>query len=167
MERHHATIFVPSEMARPIEGIRREWDPDMSRCIAAHVTLAYPEEAPDVDLLFERVREACSHSRPFRLRSGEIACYERPEAGVYIGVEDLDGGYQRMRDEVLRPPFQSARMSPHITLVHPRTSRRGREFWGKRPYEANNREFTVSRVSITAFDGVRWDVLETYRLASP
>jgi hypothetical protein len=137
----------------------------MASRIAAHVTLAYPREAPIVGLLFERVREACNRSRPFRLRLGGVACFERPEDGVYIDVEDLDGGYGRLRDEVLRPPFQRVASSPHVTLVHPRTSRRGREFWNSGGCERQDREFRVAKVAITGFDGVGWVVLETYPLA--
>src|SRR5262249_18946563 len=97
---HHATIFVAPQIAGPIEAVRREWDPDMADCIAAHVTLVYPEEAPIVELLFERVREACGRARPFRLRLGDVSCFERPEAGVYVGVEDPDGGYRQLRRDV-------------------------------------------------------------------
>jgi hypothetical protein len=164
---HHATIFVSPAASGAIEAIRREWDPAMASRIAAHVTLAYPREAPMVDMLFERVREACHRSRPFRLRLGGVACFERPEDGVYIDVEDLDGGYGRLRDEVLRPPFQRVASSPHVTLVHPRTSRRGREFWNGADLERRDREFRVAEVAITAFDGIGWVVLGTYALAGP
>jgi hypothetical protein len=48
---HHATIFVASEAARLIEAARREWDPVVAAQLAAHITLAYPQEAPIIDLL--------------------------------------------------------------------------------------------------------------------
>lgn len=99
---HHATIFLPSEVAGPIEVARGEWDPDMAARIAAHVTLVYPQEAPITDLLVERVGEASNNVRPFRLRLGGVACFERPEGGVYVNVDDIEGGYSKMREEVLR-----------------------------------------------------------------
>jgi len=161
---HHATIFVAPEAAAPVEAVRRQWDPGMAAQIGAHVTLAYPEEAPSVELLVERVRAASTRIPPFRLRLGGIACFERPEGGVYVAVEDIDGGYRRMREEVLRPPFHPRAGPPHVTLVHPRTSRRGRDFWDSGAYPGHAGEFTAQEVAITAFDGTRWVVLETFAL---
>jgi hypothetical protein len=43
---HHATILVAWEVAGPIEAGRQDWDPGMAARIAAHVTVAYPQEAP-------------------------------------------------------------------------------------------------------------------------
>jgi 8-oxo-dGTP pyrophosphatase MutT (NUDIX family) len=126
---HHATIFVAPRAAHLIEAARRRWDPVMAAQIAAHVTLAYPGEAPSPELLAERLREAGATRAPFRLRLGALACFGRPEDGVYIEVDDVDGGYRELREVVLRPPFQLAAVTPHVTIVHPRTSRRGRELW--------------------------------------
>jgi hypothetical protein len=162
---HHATIFVAPEVAGPIEAARQDWDPDMAARIAAHVTVAYPHEAPVSDLLVERVREASKNVRPFRLRLGSIGCFEDPEGGVYVNVEDLDGGYRKMRDEVLRPPFHGIAYPLHVTLIHPQTSRRGREFWDSGSYQRRGQDFTVGEVTITAFDGGKWAVLVTYPLA--
>jgi 2'-5' RNA ligase len=162
---HHATIFVAPEVAGPIEAARRNWDPDMAARIAAHVTVAYPREAPISDLLVERVREASKNIRAFRLRLSGVGCFQGPEGGVYVNIEDLDGGYRKMRDEVLRPPFHSIAYPPHVTLVHPQTSRRGREFWDSGSYQRQGQDFTVGEVTITAFDGAKWVVLMTYPLA--
>jgi ribosomal protein S18 acetylase RimI-like enzyme len=155
---HHATIFLPPEAATPIEAARRQWDPLMAAQIAAHVTLIYPQEAPVVDLLVDRLGEASVNVPPFRLRLGQLACHKSPELGVYIRAEDVDGGYRAMRARVLRPPFQRASVTPHVTLVHPRTSGRGREFWDTGRYQPRPDEFTVRDVTVTAFDGARWVV---------
>jgi 2'-5' RNA ligase superfamily len=88
---HHATIFVAPAIAGPIEAVRREWDPAMAAQIAAHVTVAYPQEAPISDLLVERVRAASAGIPPFRLRLGRVATFESSEDGVYVTVEDIDG----------------------------------------------------------------------------
>lgn len=162
---HHATIFVAPEVAGVIETARRAWDPGMAAQIAAHVTLAYPQEAPAIELLAERVGAACRTTSPFRLRLGAIACFERPDDGVYVTVHDVDGGYDRLRREVLRPPFQPAASPPHVTIVHPRTSQRGREFWERGAFEGCDAEFTTREVSITAFDGTRWVALMRFPLA--
>jgi len=161
---HHATIFVASEAARLIEAARREWDPVMAAQVAAHITLAYPQEAPIVDLLMERVRAASATCPPFRLRLGGVAYFERPEGGIYIDVEDIDGGYRKMRADVLRPPFQPVAFPPHVTVVHPRTSRRCRDFWDNGRYPREDQQFTVVEATITAFDGIKWVVLRRFAL---
>jgi len=138
----------------------------MAAQVAAHVTLVYPREAPNVDLLVERVRAASAAIPRFRLRLGGIACFERPEAGVYIEVEDVDGGYREMREQVLRPPFHPIEIPPHVTVIHPRTSRRGREFWDNGRYEGREQEFTAGEVVITAFDGTRWVALMRFTLGA-
>ncbi len=161
---HHATIFVPPQVAEPIEAVRRAWDPIMAAQVAAHVTLAYPQEAPIADLLVARVRAAGIITFPFRLRLGTISYFGHPEGGVYVEVEDIDGGYRRVRADVLRPPFQPVAFPPHVTLIHPRTSSRGREFWEHCQYQQHDFEFTVEEVAITAFDGTRWVVLEKFAL---
>jgi hypothetical protein len=73
---HHATILVAWEVAGPIEAGRQDWDPGMAARIAAHVTVAYPQEAPISDLLVERVQEASK-----RVHSGS---YQRQDESVTV-----------------------------------------------------------------------------------
>jgi hypothetical protein len=162
---HHATIFVAPGLAAPIEAVRRHWDPVMAAQVAAHVTLVYPREAPELDLLDARLRAAaCTHA-PFRLGLGEVACFDRPSTAVYVQVHDLDGGFRALRADVLAPPFHGDKVEPHVTLIHPRTSARGREFWDAsgRPQTMTG-EFTATELTITAFDGTRWTVIARFPL---
>jgi hypothetical protein len=136
----------------------------MAAQIAAHVTVAYPQEAPISELLVERVRAASAGIPPFRLRLGRVAIFGSPEDSVYVTVEDIDGGYRKMREEVLRPPFPRRRVS---AARHARPSAdvgRGGDFrdsgWPRRGDE----EFMAQEVAITASDGHTWVVLETFRL---
>jgi len=66
----------------------------------------------------------------------------------------------------LRPPFHGMTYPPHVTLVHPQTSCRGREFWDSGCYQRQDQRFTVEEVAITAFDGVEWVVLMPCTLGS-
>ena len=83
---------------------------------------------------------------------------------MYVTMEDIDGGYRTIREEVLHPPFRGVAFPPHVTLVHSRTSGRGGDFrdsgWSRR----GDAEFMAQEVAITAFDGTRWVVLRTFRL---
>src|SRR5262249_29507617 len=151
----------PPDVVGPIEAARRQWDPVMAAQIAAHVTLAYPREAPRRDLLVERLREVSRGGAPFKLRLGRLRYRDRPAAGVHVEGADLDGGHARMRLAVLRPPFRLYAHPPHVTIVHPRTSARGRECWESGAFEPGAAEFTVEHVTVTAFDGTRWIVLAT------
>ena len=161
---HHATIFVAPKVAEAIEPVRHEWDPIMAAQIAAHVTLVYPQEAPLVDLLVERVRLASAHAAPFRLRLGGLAYFGSPEGGVYVEVEDVDEGYRQLRADVLRPPFNPVAFPPHVTLIHPRTSAQGRAFWEQAQYQRPRLEFTTEAVTITGFDGTKWIISEKFPL---
>ena len=161
---HHATIFVPREVAFDVEAVRRRWDPAMADRIAAHVTLIYPAEGPAVDLLVERLQAVAAAHAPFALRLGGLGCFESPERGVYLAVHDVDGGYERLRAAVLRPPFRPLAFPPHVTLVHPGTSRRGLELWERARPAWSGREFTVAEVAITGFDGAQWIALERFAL---
>jgi 2'-5' RNA ligase len=161
---HHATILLAGAAVERIEAVRRRWDPVMAAQIEAHVTLVYPREAPDVGLLLERLADACAGTRPFALRLGELGCFGRPEGGVYVGVEDPDGACGRLRAAVLRSPFQSVSFPLHVTLVHPRTSPRGRELWERGEPLAFAGEFAVDQVAVTAFDGAAWRAVARFAL---
>jgi hypothetical protein len=162
---HHATIFLPGAVAEPIEAVRRVWDPAMAAQIAAHVTLVYPQEAPEAGPLAERLGAVCAGTGRFRLRLGALAYFDRPDDGVYVGVQDGDGACRRIREAVLRPPFRQLSFPLHVTLIHPRTSARGREFWEHGQHHLPVTEFPVDDVAITAFDGAKWVVLERFALA--
>ena len=160
---HHATIFVAPEAAGAIEAVRREWDPGMAAQIAAHVTVAYPREAPLIDLLVERLRIVTARMAPFRLRLGERAWSGHSEDAVVVKVEDIEGGCRRLREAILRSPFHAVTVSPHVTLVHPRTSRRGREFWDT-GWRYEGVDFTADEVTVTGFDGAAWVTLLRFAL---
>lgn len=166
LNKHHATIFFPPEVSAPIEKLRREWDAAMSAQIAAHVTLCYPQEAADVELLERSLRKIASQTAPFRLRLGNVAFYKGPEKGIYIEVEDVDDGIARMRSELLQPPFSPFHeYVPHVTVIHPRTSNRGAEFWQKHTNaESPQSDFTAMETAITAFDGVKWQTVNRFLL---
>ncbi len=80
---------------------------------------------------------------------------------MFLQVADVDGGYRRLRQDVLRPPFQPVAFVPHVTLAHPRTSRRRADLPGAAPAPA---AFTVREVTVTAFDGARWMVVARFPL---
>jgi GNAT superfamily N-acetyltransferase/2'-5' RNA ligase len=130
----------------------------MAAQIAAHATLVYPREAPIADLLVERLGDAAAATPPFRLRFGALRHSANHDA-VWVQLEDVDGGYAALRERLLRPPFRAEGFPPHVTLVHPRTSSRGRELWAASGDWRDDAEFTAREITVTAFDGARWTVV--------
>jgi uncharacterized membrane protein len=103
--RRQATLFLVDPICERIEALRRRWDPEMAARLAAHVTLVYTQEFGIPSLVTERLREASQHTAPFRLRLGQAATFAAPLDGVYIAVEDVDGGVARLRRRILQPPL--------------------------------------------------------------
>ena len=137
---HHATIFVPPDIASPLEVYRQAWDPVMAEQIAAHVTLIYPQEVSGAELLTEKLRNICPATGFFTLKLGNLAYSGSPEGGVYVAVDDTEGACRRLRAEILSSPSE---IPLHVTLVHPRTSSRGREFWDLANLQLQQSEFLV------------------------
>ena len=68
--------------------------------------------------------------------------------------------HHALRSALLRPPFRTSAFPLHVTLIHPRMSSRGPEFWETRPSERYDAEIEAREVAIVAFDGARWVVVE-------
>jgi len=54
--------------------------------------------------------------------------------------------------------------SHRVTIVHPRTSRRGGQAWAELASTRVDACFTITEVTITAFNGDRWPVLQVLPL---
>jgi len=159
----HATVFV-DPIASDIEARRRRWDPVMAAQIAAHVTVAYPREVADLDDMTERVRAAASSATPFELELGAVVDTGDPDYGVFVEVRDVDGGWARLRDAIAGTE-RDDRRTPHVTLVHPRTSGLGRIAWGELERLDLRRRVVVRTVAVTGFDGHRWVTTSAHPLA--
>lgn len=138
----------------------------MADQIAAHITVTYPAEIPSAPTLRERLEAATERIRPFRLRLGEVRCFGAPEEGVFVEVIDVDGGWLALREAV---GFTAERLevTPHVTLVHPRTSERGLGAWSVLQGTDLDVGVAVDQAAITAFDGRAWRTDATFGLAGP
>jgi len=165
LTRHHVTAFVDPAVSEPVEELRRRWDPQMARQIAAHVTVVYPEEIPGPARLEKQAAAAASTTAPFYLETGP-AFYDRsPSGGVFLQVHDLDGGLRAFRAAVV-PAGSTISFPPHITIVHPRTSGLVEQAWDELAACPLSIRFMVTCVAITAFDGDRWPALRVLHLAA-
>jgi 2'-5' RNA ligase len=165
LTRHHVTAFVDLAVSEPVEELRRRWDPQMARQIAAHVTVVYPEEIPDPASLEEQAAAAAAATAPFDLETGSTFYDGSPSGGVFLQVHDLDGGLRAFRAAAV-PPGRTISFPPHITIVHPRTSGLGEQAWAELAACSLSIRFTVTCVAITASDGDRWPALRVLQLAA-
>lgn len=125
MPRRHLLFVLTGETTDRVQDFRREYDPVMAERIPPHVTLVYPEEVTNEGLLIERIDEAASRTAPFDMSPGEAK--QSNLGGVWFRAVDPSGTWSGLRESVLAPPFEPYPVIPHITVVHPRTSKRGSE----------------------------------------
>jgi hypothetical protein len=165
LTRHHVTAFMDPAVSGPVEELRRRWDPQMAAQIAAHVTVIYPEEIPGPARLQERAAAAAAETAPFDLETGPAFCDGPPSGGVFLRIHDPDGGLRAFRAAAI-PAGRAISFPPHLTIVHPRTSRLGEQAWAELAACRLAIRFTVTRVVITATDGYGWPAVHDLRLAA-
>ena len=154
----HATAFLDAGHSGPVENLRARWDPVMARQIAAHVTLIYPEELPDGADLGQLAAAAAARTPKFSIALGPAFYVGSPADGVFLHVHDIDRGIALFR-AIAVPPARMIDFPPHVTVVHPRTSDRGRQAWDELADTHIDARFTVTQVAVTAFSGNRWQTL--------
>jgi 2'-5' RNA ligase len=163
LTRHHATAFLDPSSSQFVEQLRRTWDPGMTRQIAAHLTLIYPEEVPDAAELAARTALAVARTPPFTIAVGSAIHAGSPADGVFLRVDDIDGGIRAFRATAVAAP-DAIDFSPHVTIVHPRTSCRGDQAWAGLATTRIDARFPVTEVAITAFSGDHWPTLQVIPL---
>jgi 2'-5' RNA ligase len=163
MREAHATLFLDGAASARIEPLRMRWDPVMAGQIRPHISVTYPAEIPSASALRERLEAAAERVRPFRLWLGGIRCFGEPEQGVFVEVIDVDGGWRALRDAV---GFTAERLdiTPHVTLVHPRTSDRGPDAWAHLRGTEVGVGVKLAQAAITAFNGRTWETAATFDL---
>lgn len=163
LTRHHAAAFLDPGCSGLVEELRRTWDPLMARQIAAHITLIYPQEITDPAELVAQAVRAVARTAPFTIAVGHPVHDGSPADGVFLQVDDIDGGIRAFRTAAV-PPGRAIDFPPHVTVVHPRTSAQGERAWAELAGTRIQLRCTISRVAITAFDGGRWQTLQILAL---
>jgi hypothetical protein len=166
LSRPHAIAFLDLPRARPVEDLRARWDPVTASQVAAHVTFIYPEEVRDSADLERRAVTAAASTAPFGIALGPAFCAGSPADGVFLGVEDLDGGIASFRAAALQPG-RMIDFPLHVTIVHPRTSDRGPQAWDQLAGTSLGTRFTITQVAVTAFAGDHWETLRLLPLGRP
>ena len=128
--RVQARITLPEALRAPIDALRMRWNPEVATGNPAHATLVYHDEAPDPELLRDRLEAACEITAPFRVELGPPAEFRYPPRGAFLKLADPSDAVRSLRGLVLAPPFRArARFGLHVTLLHPAQGERLAEAW--------------------------------------
>ena len=125
MSRRHLQFLPTGPAVDPVEASRRRWDPVMAARAPAHISLVYPEEYDDEDLLISRAKAAASQASPFTVEIAHLTTEDGGLGGVWYLMTDSSGTWRALRAAILTKPFRTLQVEPHITIVHPRTSHQG------------------------------------------
>jgi 2'-5' RNA ligase len=136
----------------------------MASLVPAHITVTYPEETGDDELLLRRAAKCVECTSPFRVQVGEIFAEDRGRGGVFFAVEDVEGGWARLRHELLAPPFRLINFPAHITVAHPRTSRQAVACLAELAGYRLSGEFKVSELLFTEITTTAFKVLQRFAL---
>lgn len=143
----------------------------MHRVVPAHVSVVYPEETVDAGLLLERVACAAAEMSAFPIQLGVFGCDDEGRGGVFVMVNDSQGGLETLRDRVLLPPQRFSGYAFHATVAHPRTSTSLSACWAQLRGGGLEVSFTVRELLWTVTDASARTVLERFpltgRSASP
>jgi hypothetical protein len=154
--RRHLCVIPVGPITERVERWRHRWDPAMASVVPAHVTVVYPEETADESLLLTRAEHATGEIAPFRLRLSGVTAEDGGRGGVFIGVDDIDGGLKNLKRRLLAAPMTPLGYPAHVTIAHPRTSSRGPECYaalaGERlDSEVQVRELLFSETTASIF----------------
>jgi 2'-5' RNA ligase superfamily len=137
----------------------------MARVVPAHVTVTYPEEITDERLLLNRAERQLDTVTPFRLRLGAVFAEDEGRGGAFVAVDDIDGGWAEMRRRLLAEPMTPVDFPAHLTVAHPRTSRRGTACYAALRDEHLDAEAYVREALFTETTADSFTVLRHFPLA--
>jgi hypothetical protein len=108
------------EHRRELDDFRMNWNPERAAGNPAHITIAYHDEAPDPELLAQRLRDLVGEITPFRLTIGAARRFSGSAGGAFLEVHDPTEAVTQLRSRLLAPPFvRRSRFGLHVTLLHP------------------------------------------------
>ncbi len=148
--RTHLTLSFDAAAVGEVAELRHTYDPAMAATVGPHVTVAYPEEFTDLELLMTRARTIAERTCPFVLiGTGFVTEGDDGEGGVFIDLDDPTGSWTELRRQLLAPPFAPIGVRPHMTIVHPRTSNLGPLAWERLGSQSLSCQIVATELSLT------------------
>lgn len=117
--RRAVVVFLPREAEVVVDAIRHRWDPVMAGRIDAHLTLVH--DVQDAAGLHASLAAAVAGVAPFELTLTTTACWGPAKWGIYLAVDDHDGGVWALHEALVEhedPRWLRGTYRPHVTLVH-------------------------------------------------
>lgn len=161
-------VHMPAgELTRAVDELRRRWDPEMAAVVPPHLSVVYPEAADDDQLLRQRLDAVLADARGFPLDIHGVDSDSDGRGGVFLRVHDRTGALAEITRAILAPPFTARGFPLHVTIVHPRTSHRGREALAALERGAPEGSVTVSELAWTETTSDAHVVTARFALAAP
>lgn len=167
--RRAVVMFLPNHAEVVVDAVRRRWDPVMADRIDAHLTLVH--DVQDGDLLAGVLREVAAAVEPFELTLTTTACWGPAKWGIYLGVDDHDGGVRILHEAFAEhedPRWLRGSFRPHVTLVHGRTvaERVADAAWAELESYVADLRLRVDNVCLVESRPGGWHVLERFELGA-
>lgn len=154
--RRQLSLYLPDDAAAPIEAVRRVLDPAQHALIPAHVTLCRDDEVAGV-------AEATLRTLPpLTLVFGRAVAFNGH--GILLPCIAAEEAFARLRERLLG---NARRLTPHITLAHPRNPRAPGNTLDHAMTLPPQISVSLAEVSlIEQAPGEPWRVIDRYALGS-
>jgi 2'-5' RNA ligase len=158
--RKQLSMYVPADVAKDIEDVRRVLDPVQHSLIPAHITLCREDELGDFSTIQHRLNNIALP--PLTLRFGTPQIFSGH--GVLLRCVEGENEFRALREFLLRSKDIREQL-PHMTLAHPRNSKAS----GNTPQNASrlpaNITITFATISVIEQEGnAPWQILSRHRL---
>ena len=162
--RRHLSVHLGGEAAIALDEMRVQWDPKMAKICPPHITLVYPEEVIDEDVLIDRATRLVPRIRPFDVVVREVIADDEGRGGVFVAIEDRTGQLTSLRESLLTPPQRPVGYPFHSTIAHPRTSPDPVACWQRLRGVRLNISVRIDEILHTSTDDTARSTLATFRL---
>lgn len=162
--RFQARITLPRAIREKIDPLRLRWNPQQAQGNPAHITIVYHDEAPNLNLLLNRLGEFTSTCKPFPLELGAAQQFPAPDRGAYLSVTDPTQVIHALRQHVLTAPFsQRSGFGLHTTMLHPKYGEHLQSAWPVICCLPSLGQFIVDEVQVV---DSRNETIEVFSLAN-
>jgi 2'-5' RNA ligase len=158
--RKQLSMYVPSDVAKAIEGVRKVVDPIQSSLIPAHITLCREDELYDLSKLKDRLSNIAV--KPLTLSFGKPEVFSGH--GLLLNCVEGEEEFRFLREYLLISK-NIRNQKPHITLAHPRNPKSIGNLLSNTLKLAEIIKITFPTIYLIEQEGDGpWQVLERYEL---
>ena len=158
--RRQLSMYVPSDIAKEIEDVRKVVDPIQSSLIPAHITLCREDEFSNLSQLKDRLINI--PFKPLTLSFGKVEVFSGH--GLLLNCIEGEEEFRSLRQYLLGSK-NIRNQKPHITLAHPRNPKSTGNSLANTSTLPSVIKITFSTIYLIEQDGSQpWRVLQIYEL---